>query len=103
MQSAGQPNSGGSAKSIGSPERGVPVKPAGPAEPILDEEGRVRSVSTPTVLVATPPDIEALRVRDPNRAREWRLAMRETLGELMSTGGKVVGFTSEGHYIVTRR
>jgi predicted GNAT superfamily acetyltransferase len=56
----------------------------------------------PTVLVATPRDIERLRPADPDRARQWRTAVRDVLGTLMTGGARVVGFDRAGWYVVTR-
>jgi len=52
------------------------------------------------VATATPADIEAMRRERPDVARAWRLALRETLGELMAGGARVVGLTPEGAYVV---
>nr|WP_221475367.1 GNAT family N-acetyltransferase [Sphaerisporangium rubeum] len=51
-------------------------------------------------LVATPADIEGLRATDPGAARAWRWAVREVLGGLMESGGRVTGFTKAGEYVV---
>lgn len=53
------------------------------------------------VLVATPPDVEALRGSAPGLAAEWRMAVREVLTAEMRTG-HVVGFTRDGQYVVER-
>lgn len=51
--------------------------------------------------VALPGDIEALRRSDPDLARQWRVAVRETLGAIL--GDWVVdGFTPEGRYALRR-
>ncbi|WP_307831224.1 GNAT family N-acetyltransferase [Nucisporomicrobium flavum] len=55
-----------------------------------------------TVLVAVPPDVEALRRTDAARARRWRLAVREALGTLLAEGATVQGFDRAGWYVVTR-
>ncbi|MEV4701903.1 GNAT family N-acetyltransferase [Actinoplanes sp. NPDC049316] len=55
-----------------------------------------------TVLVAVPPDIEALRRTDAARARRWRLAVREALGTLLAEGATAQGFDRAGWYVVTR-
>lgn len=54
-----------------------------------------------TVLIAVPADIETLRTNDPGLARRWRLALRTTLGTLLSGGGRVIGFDPAGWYVVT--
>ncbi|MET9271994.1 GNAT family N-acetyltransferase [Kribbella sp. NPDC003557] len=53
-------------------------------------------------LVAVPPDVEGLRVRQPALARAWRTAVRETLGALLSDGGRITGFDRAGWYVVRR-
>lgn len=50
--------------------------------------------------VAVPDDIEYLRRHDPESAHAWRSAVRESLGELMRVGGRVVGFERGRGYIV---
>jgi predicted GNAT superfamily acetyltransferase len=56
-----------------------------------------------TMLLQVPYDIEALRSVDPGLAREWRRALRDTLGSAMARGRRVVGFDRDGWYIVTRQ
>ncbi|RIQ16048.1 GNAT family N-acetyltransferase, partial [Jiangella rhizosphaerae] len=56
----------------------------------------------PRLLVATPPDIEALRGTDPGTARQWRAAMRDVLGGVLAEGARVTGFTRSGTYVVER-
>lgn len=53
-------------------------------------------------LVAVPADIEALRVDDPALAKEWRAAVRESLGALMAGGGVITAFDRAGWYVVRR-
>ena len=53
-------------------------------------------------LVAAPRDIEALRIRDPDKTKQWRVAMRTVLGGLMAAGGRVTGFDRDGWYVVCR-
>lgn len=53
-----------------------------------------------TALLCVPPDIERLRVEQPAAAREWRLALREELGGVLSGGGRVLGFRREYGYVV---
>jgi predicted GNAT superfamily acetyltransferase len=52
------------------------------------------------LLVAVPPDIEALRVSDPACAAAWRSALREVLAPVMATGGRITGFDKSGWYVV---
>jgi len=65
------------------------------AAPVSGTTGR-------TVLVAVPEDIEALRAKDPARARRWRMDVREQLGGLLADGERVTGFDRTGGYIVER-
>ena len=55
-----------------------------------------------TVLVAVPRDIETLRISDPGRAKEWRIAVREVLGGLLGAGARVTGFDRDGWYVLRR-
>ncbi|MEV6235121.1 GNAT family N-acetyltransferase [Lentzea sp. NPDC051838] len=55
-----------------------------------------------TVLVAVPPDIEALRATNPAAANEWRHAVRDVLGGLLAEGARVTGFDKSGWYVVER-
>jgi len=69
-----------------------------------DADGRpaVGASHGETVLVAVPPDIEALRAADPGRAKELRVAVRDVLGGLLAGGARVAGFDRAGWYVVTR-
>jgi len=49
-------------------------------------------------LVATPPDIEALRLADPAEAERWRYAVRDGLAGPLAEGWKIAGVTREGSY-----
>jgi len=55
------------------------------------------------VEVAVPDDIEAIRRDDPGEALRWRMAVRASLGGLLAAGGRVVGFTRDGRYLVETR
>jgi predicted GNAT superfamily acetyltransferase len=52
------------------------------------------------LLVAVPPDIEALRVSDPACAAAWRSALREALAPAMAEGSRITGFDKSGWYVV---
>ena len=54
------------------------------------------------ILCEVPPDIVGLRHTRPERAREWRLALRETLGGALREGGIVRSMTRSGWYVVER-
>ncbi|RSD13179.1 GNAT family N-acetyltransferase [Amycolatopsis eburnea] len=56
----------------------------------------------PVVLVAVPPDIEAVRASDPGLGRAWRIALREVLHGLMTGGARVTGFDRAGRYVVSK-
>ncbi|WP_030742494.1 hypothetical protein [Streptomyces sp. NRRL F-5135] len=49
-----------------------------------------------------PPDIEALRRRQPEAAIDWRLALRRALDVLLQEGWVVVDFDRQGHYCLAR-
>jgi predicted GNAT superfamily acetyltransferase len=80
--------------------------PTGEARALLAASALGRPVSldpaTPTVLVAVPDDVEALRTTDPGLAKEWRVAVRDALTGLFAGGGQVVGFARPGGYVVQR-
>ncbi len=55
-----------------------------------------------TLLVAVPPDIEALRHSAPGAAKGWRVALRDTLGALLADRVRFAGFDRAGWYVLTR-
>jgi predicted GNAT superfamily acetyltransferase len=77
----------------------------GPATPALSVGDNGEPVEGdadgPVVLVATPPDIEALRRTDPELARSWRSASRRILRGLLDSGAEIVGF-DQGSYVIVR-
>ncbi|MDF5758104.1 GNAT family N-acetyltransferase [Spongiactinospora sp. TRM90649] len=86
---------------------GVPYRPAVSLEAAValeDRGGRplAQLTGADVVLVAVPADIELTRRRDPLLAREWRLAVRETLGGLMDGGARVTGFHHRTYYVVEK-
>ncbi|KOU08742.1 hypothetical protein ADK86_02885 [Streptomyces sp. NRRL F-5755] len=78
--------------------------PTGAAHRVLNREGRpeIAKTDAETVLIDLPDDIEALRRTDPGAARAWRLAVRETLGDLLTEGARVVGLHERRRYVVQR-
>lgn len=52
------------------------------------------------IAVPTPDDIIVLRRTDTTEASSWRLRVREELGTPLTSGGRVVGFTRDGEYLV---
>ncbi|MDL9980962.1 GNAT family N-acetyltransferase [Microbacterium candidum] len=77
-----------------------------PTEPLLtgdDGIGPTRhETSARLVSVALPRDIESLRRTNPDLATRWRLALRETLGDLMEDGARVLSFDRSGAYTIDR-
>lgn len=76
------------------------------AEPLLsvgDDLGPLRHhTDARLVRVALPRDIESLRLAEPERATAWRLALRETLGSSLESGGRVLSFDRSGAYTIDR-
>ena len=56
----------------------------------------------PTVVVAVPDDIEALRRSAPGAAKDWRVAVRDTLSALLADGLRFPGFDRDGWDVLTR-
>ncbi|CAD5140311.1 GNAT family N-acetyltransferase [Microbacterium sp. Nx66] len=85
---------------------GAPDPSAADAVPLLSVGDDLAPLLTPTdarlVRVALPRDIEALRLRDPDRATRWRLALRATLGDLLDARGRVLSFDRSGAYTIDR-
>ncbi|MFD4639031.1 hypothetical protein ACFWN2_17065 [Lentzea sp. NPDC058436] len=81
-------------------------EPPGPTPlPLLADDGG-RPVSRRTsggpVLVAVPEDFETLRAEQPSLAREWRVAVRHTLGALLDGGARLTRFDrAAGGYVLT--
>jgi predicted GNAT superfamily acetyltransferase len=69
-----------------------------------DDEGAPRvDKSSATMLRAwVPEDIVALRRRDPDRARAWRLALRESLGQAVADGYVATSMTKDGWYTLQK-
>lgn len=65
----------------------------GPADPSeVEAKGHL--------LVPTPTDIVALRRTDPAEVARWRSETRSALQSALDAGGRIVGFTEEGEYVV---
>ena len=71
---------------------------------LADEGGRPRRAGTaaPARLIATPVDAVALRRDDPETARAWRVAVRETMQQAFAAGLEPVAVTTDRHYLFTR-
>jgi predicted GNAT superfamily acetyltransferase len=52
------------------------------------------------LLVAVPPDIEAIRGRAPALAAEWRYAVREALTGALASGYRIAGMARDGFYVL---
>ncbi|ROS44125.1 GNAT family N-acetyltransferase [Amycolatopsis thermoflava] len=97
---------------IGAPEveaacDGTPRRVSAPPGAVValgaeNDTPRAGSLDGPALLVAAPRDIETLRRADPRLARQWRIAVRDTLGTLLAEGARVAGFDKTGWYVVTR-
>ncbi|WP_217181800.1 GNAT family N-acetyltransferase [Streptomyces sp. AC495_CC817] len=76
------------------------------AEPLLtvgDDLGPVRhDTAARLVRVSLPRDIEHLRTTAPEHATRWRHALRETLGDLLDEGARVLAFDRSGTYTIDR-
>jgi len=66
--------------------------------------GRPPPSGETTILLGIPPDIEAMRRTDPERALAWRYELRAALAFLMAdTSWQVTGFARSGWYLLERR
>jgi predicted GNAT superfamily acetyltransferase len=65
-----------------------------------DEGPRLQDAEAPVVLVAAPDDIVDIRRFDLALAKVWRLQVRAALEPIMRSGGRVVGLTTDGSYVV---
>jgi predicted GNAT superfamily acetyltransferase len=84
---------------------GPSLPPAAPVLEVGPDGGPAPVDAAPgarALAAATPVDIETMRRERPDLARAWRLALRDTLGDLMTEGAPVVGLTPEGSYVVVR-
>jgi predicted GNAT superfamily acetyltransferase len=54
------------------------------------------------LVVETPPDIERLRVDDPEAASTWRTRLRAHLLEAQRDGRSIAGITTDGGYVLRR-
>lgn len=52
------------------------------------------------LFVPTPTDIVELRRTDPSAVRTWRTETREALTTALDAGGRVLGFTRDGSYVI---
>ena len=73
------------------------------AWPVVDHRPDPPSTTTATVAVPTPEDIVVLRRTDEPAATAWRHRLRTELGGRLAAGGRVVGFSDAGEYLVVVR
>ncbi len=83
----------------GQPVPGLP--PAGGPGARLPLAGGETTRRPPRLLVGVPADIEAMRLSDPPLAAAWRIALRDVLSPLLSSGAHVTGFARSGWYVVS--
>jgi len=73
---------------------------------ILDDDGdgapSVSKSNAATLRAFIPEDIVAIRRRDADLAREWRLALRESFGAAVADGYRGVAMTRDGWYTLER-
>lgn len=55
-----------------------------------------------TVLCQVPVDILAVRHRDPEMGRQWRLGLRATMGKAMDAGYVAASITRDGWYVLRK-
>lgn len=67
-------------------------------EPVRQEHG-----TAATLLCRIPADVESMRRMAPDRARAWRLAVRDVLGNALAGGYVVETFLRSGCYVLSRR
>jgi predicted GNAT superfamily acetyltransferase len=73
----------------GRPEVGTPV-------------GRGPERWPPRLLCQVPSDALSLRAGSPDLARDWRLALRATMGRVMAAGYHATSMTPDGYYVLER-
>jgi predicted GNAT superfamily acetyltransferase len=65
-----------------------------------DEGPRLLGINSPVVLCAVPDDIVDIRRMDLTLAKVWRRQVRAMLEPVVTAGGRVVGLTTDGYYVV---
>lgn len=61
------------------------------------------AVGSAVVGCQIPADVVELRTRNPGLAREWRLALRQTMGTAIESGYVATSITRNGCYLLQRR
>ena len=65
-----------------------------------DDGPQALEIGSPVVLCAVPDDIVDIRRVDLPLAKVWRRLVRATLEPVVAAGGRVVGLTTDGYYVV---
>jgi predicted GNAT superfamily acetyltransferase len=65
-----------------------------------DDGPQTLGINSPVVLCAVPDDIVDIRRMDLPLAKVWRRQLRATLEPVVAAGGRVVGLTTDGYYVV---
>ena len=65
-----------------------------------DDGPEALGINSPVVLCAVPDDIVDIRRMDLPLAKVWRRQLRATLEPVVAAGGRVVGLTTDGYYVV---
>jgi predicted GNAT superfamily acetyltransferase len=65
-------------------------------------DATVSSADGSVRLIATPHDVETLRLEKPEVADQWREAVREGMRSALRAGFKVTAFTADGYYVLRR-
>jgi len=80
--------------------------PAGAVVALSIENGEPTLHAIPdaaeVLVVSLPSDIIETRVKDPALAARWRMAVRSVLSPALANGMEIVGFTSDGAYLIER-
>ena len=61
------------------------------------------SAAAPLLLCHIPEDVVELRKRDPDVARDWRHALRDTFGYALQNGHKARAITRSGWYFLEQK
>jgi predicted GNAT superfamily acetyltransferase len=71
--------------------------------PTVVDPGASWSSEAVVLVCRVPTDIVSMRANDPGLAREWRLALRQTMGRAMRSGYTATAMTPDGWYILERQ
>lgn len=94
------------AKTLLDPEVDLPclLRPGQQSEPVMDMPAQEAITSELTCVgIRIPEDIEGLRQQRPEHSASWRIALRETMGVLLSAGWRVMGVLENGTYVLRTR